>query len=254
MAAYQREITRLQCCGRSAIYFLVNSDSAKNKQLSNYPKVTLAWSDSSHYKYVTISGTARVTNDREKIAELWEKTDAAWWDNAEDPDIRPAGQCAGLDFGRIARAERRFDAALQQLDRAAKLSSQAEILIERARTLEQAGDASAAGASWTLVLQRDPKFEEAMARLGRLAWQRRAPVEAEGFLERAVACGGHATAWFDLGLLRQDMRKFGSAAEAYRRVLEMRPDAPEAAVNLGVVLQETGDTTEPWQPIHWPMV
>jgi cytochrome c-type biogenesis protein CcmH/NrfG len=37
------------------------------------------------------------------------------------------------------------------------------------------------------------------------------------------------------------MRKFGSAAEAYRRVLEMSPDAPEAAVNLGVVLQETGD-------------
>jgi len=29
-----------------------------------------------------------VTNDREKIAELWEKTDAAWWDNADDPEIR----------------------------------------------------------------------------------------------------------------------------------------------------------------------
>ncbi|WP_095081888.1 tetratricopeptide repeat protein [Mesorhizobium sophorae] len=154
---------------------------------------------------------------------------------------RPDNVPALIMACRIARAERRFDAALQQLDRAAKLSSQAEILIERARTLDQAGDASAAGASWTLVLQRDPKFEEAMARLGRLAWQRRAPVEAEGFLERAVAGGGHATAWFDLGLLRQDTRKFGSAAEAYRRVLEMRPDAPEAAVNLGVVLQETGD-------------
>ncbi|WP_244277639.1 pyridoxamine 5'-phosphate oxidase family protein [Mesorhizobium erdmanii] len=72
----------------NAIYFLVNDDSAKNKQLSTYPKVTLAWSDSSHYKYVTISGPAVVTNDRRRIAELWEKTDAAWWDNAEDPDIR----------------------------------------------------------------------------------------------------------------------------------------------------------------------
>jgi general stress protein 26 len=72
----------------NAIYFLVNGDSAKNEQLSNYPKVTLAWSDSSHYKHVTISGPAAVTNDREKIAELWEKTDAAWWDNADDPEIR----------------------------------------------------------------------------------------------------------------------------------------------------------------------
>ncbi|WP_051371375.1 pyridoxamine 5'-phosphate oxidase family protein [Mesorhizobium loti] len=72
----------------NAFYFLVNDDSAKNKQLSKYPKVTLAWSDSSHYKYVTISGPASVTNDRKKIAELWEKTDAAWWDNADDPKIR----------------------------------------------------------------------------------------------------------------------------------------------------------------------
>jgi general stress protein 26 len=72
----------------NAIYFLVNNDSAKNEQLSNYPKVTLAWSDSSHYKYVTVSGPAAVTNDREKIAELWEKTDAAWWANANDPEIR----------------------------------------------------------------------------------------------------------------------------------------------------------------------
>ncbi|TJX73164.1 MAG: general stress protein [Mesorhizobium sp.] len=71
-----------------AIYFLVNEDSAKNEQLAKYPKVTLAWSDSSHYKYVTISGSAAVTNDRGKIAELWEKTDKAWWESASDPEIR----------------------------------------------------------------------------------------------------------------------------------------------------------------------
>ncbi|PBB65940.1 general stress protein [Mesorhizobium sp. WSM4312] len=72
----------------NAIHFLVNDDSEKNKQLATYPKVTLAWSDSSHYKYVTISGSAVVTNDRKKITDLWEKTDAAWWDNADDPEIR----------------------------------------------------------------------------------------------------------------------------------------------------------------------
>ncbi|MER9408124.1 tetratricopeptide repeat protein [Mesorhizobium caraganae] len=93
-------------------------------------------------------------------------------------------------------------------------------------------------------MQRDPKSGEAAARFGRLAWQRRAAVEAEGLLERAVAGGGHPSARFDLGLVRQDMRKFGSAAQVYRRVLEMSPDAPEAAVNLGVVLQETGDLDE----------
>ncbi|MGT2468369.1 tetratricopeptide repeat protein [Mesorhizobium atlanticum] len=37
------------------------------------------------------------------------------------------------------------------------------------------------------------------------------------------------------------MRKFEAAAEAYRQVLAKSPDAAEAAVNLGIVLQETGD-------------
>ncbi|ESX60083.1 hypothetical protein X760_18110 [Mesorhizobium sp. LSHC422A00] len=157
---------------------------------------------------------------------------------------RPDNAPALILACRIARAEGRFEAAFQFLDRAARLSSQAEMLVERARTFDQAGDAPAASASWTLVLQRDPKSGEAAARLGRLAWQRRAAVEAEGLLERAVAGGGHPSAWFDLGLVRQDMRKFGSAAQAYRRVLEMSPAPREAAVNLGVVLQETGDLDE----------
>ncbi|MER8824062.1 MULTISPECIES: tetratricopeptide repeat protein [unclassified Mesorhizobium] len=168
--------------------------------------------------------------------------------------VRPDNVPALILACRIARAEGRFEAALQQLDRAAKLSLQAEILIERARTLDQAGDAPAARECWTLVLQRDPKSQEAAARLGRLAWQRGAPAEAEGFLERAVAGGGHPAAWFDLGLVRQDMRKFGSAAQAYRRVLKMSPDAREAAVNLGVVLQEVGDLDGPWLRIRLPTV
>ncbi|MER9946621.1 tetratricopeptide repeat protein [Mesorhizobium sp. M0047] len=156
---------------------------------------------------------------------------------AARPDNVPALVLAG----RIARAEGRLEVALQQLDRAARLSSQAGILVERARTLDQAGDTSAAEVSWTLVLQKDSKSAEAMARLGRLAWERGATSDAEAFLERAVAGDRHPTAWFDLGLVRQDMGKFGSAAQAYRKVLEMSPDAAEAAVNLGVVLQETGD-------------
>lgn len=72
----------------NAIYFLVNSDSAKNDQLERFSKVTLAWSDNSNYKYVTISGVAKATNDRATIKRVWEETDKAWWDSAEDPDIR----------------------------------------------------------------------------------------------------------------------------------------------------------------------
>ncbi|WP_313196122.1 pyridoxamine 5'-phosphate oxidase family protein [Shinella zoogloeoides] len=72
----------------NAIFFLVNAESAKNGQLERFPKVTMAWSNNSSYKYVTISGHAKVTNDRSKIEQLWEKTDEAWWDSAQDPEIR----------------------------------------------------------------------------------------------------------------------------------------------------------------------
>ncbi|MGD9481362.1 pyridoxamine 5'-phosphate oxidase family protein [Shinella sp. G-2] len=74
--------------GENSIYFLVNADSAKNAQLERFPKVTMAWSDNSGYKYVTMSGQAKVGNDRSKIEQLWEKTDEAWWDTPQDPDIR----------------------------------------------------------------------------------------------------------------------------------------------------------------------
>lgn len=72
----------------NAIYFLVNADGAKNDQLERFPKVTMAWSNNSGYKYVTVSGHAKVSNDRSTIERLWEKTDKAWWNNAQDPEIR----------------------------------------------------------------------------------------------------------------------------------------------------------------------
>lgn len=72
----------------NAIYFLVNAEGAKNAQLERFPKVTMAWSDNSGYKYVTVSGHANVSDDRSKIERLWEKTDEAWWDTPEDPEIR----------------------------------------------------------------------------------------------------------------------------------------------------------------------
>jgi cytochrome c-type biogenesis protein CcmH/NrfG len=37
------------------------------------------------------------------------------------------------------------------------------------------------------------------------------------------------------------LRDYGSAAEAYRKAIEIKPDHAEAALNLGVVLQESGD-------------
>ena len=61
---------------------------AKDEQIERFSKVTLAFADTHAHDYVAITGTATVSNDRAKIAELWTGTDRAWWDDADDPDIR----------------------------------------------------------------------------------------------------------------------------------------------------------------------
>ena len=72
-------------------------------------------------------------------------------------------------------------------------------------------------------------------------------------LERAVTGDAPASVWFDLGLARQDLRDYRGAATAYRKAIELKPDHAEAALNLGVVLQEFGDSTAPCAPTRKPI-
>ena len=61
-------------------------------------------------------------------------------------------------------------------------------------------------------------------------------------LEHAVAIDGlFAEGWYSLALLLQDRQQHRAAAEAYRQVLRARSDHHEAALNLGVALQELGE-------------
>jgi general stress protein 26 len=71
-----------------AIYFLVDVDGMKDDQIEEFPIVTMAFADTSGYKFVSITGTATVTNDRAKIAELWTPDNKAFWDSKDDPGIR----------------------------------------------------------------------------------------------------------------------------------------------------------------------
>ncbi|MBJ3783456.1 pyridoxamine 5'-phosphate oxidase family protein [Devosia sediminis] len=71
-----------------AIYFLTDLEGHKLTEIDNYPHVSLAWADNGGHKYVVIAGEAEVSNDRAKIADLWSDFDKAWWDDANDPQIR----------------------------------------------------------------------------------------------------------------------------------------------------------------------
>lgn len=72
----------------NAIYFLTDAASAKDDEVESRPQVGLAFSDTGGQKYVSVSGTAEVSNDRERIRELWSTPAKAWWDSPDDPDIR----------------------------------------------------------------------------------------------------------------------------------------------------------------------
>jgi tetratricopeptide (TPR) repeat protein len=156
---------------------------------------------------------------------------------------RPGNAAAHLLAARIARAAADFDGALSHLDRAIATAPQREVFIEKARTLDQAGQRSQARAAWQAILKVVPHNTEAAARLGRLAWEDGDLAGASTLLERAAAGSDDAppSLWFDLGLVRQDLHDHGGSAAAYRKAIEIKPDHAEAALNLGVVLQELGD-------------
>jgi tetratricopeptide (TPR) repeat protein len=154
---------------------------------------------------------------------------------------RPDNAAAQLLAGRIARAIGDFDNALAHLDRAIAIAPQREAFVEKARTLDQAGFRAQAREAWQAILKVIPQHQEAAGRLGRLAWEDGDYAAAASFLERATANEALASVWFDLGLVRQDMRDYGPAEAAYRQALGIKPDYAEAALNLGIVLQESGD-------------
>jgi tetratricopeptide (TPR) repeat protein len=159
---------------------------------------------------------------------------------------RPDNAAAQLLAARVARAAGDFGDALAHLDRVIAIAPQREAFLEKARTLDQAALRQAdlrprAHEAWRAILDVIPGNPEAAARLGRFAFDDGDLALAVSLLERAVAGEVPSSVWFDLGLVRQDLRDHTGAVTAYRKAIEHKPDYAEAALNLGVVLQESGD-------------
>lgn len=72
----------------NAIYFLTDARRHKDDEIARNPNVNLSFADAGEQKYVSVTGTAEVSNDRAKIRELFSMPAKAWWDSAEDPNIR----------------------------------------------------------------------------------------------------------------------------------------------------------------------
>ena len=72
----------------NAVYFLTDVESHKDDEILRWPNVNLAFAESKGQKYVSVTGEATVSNDRERIRELWSTPAKAWWASANDPAIR----------------------------------------------------------------------------------------------------------------------------------------------------------------------
>ncbi|MDB5655703.1 MAG: ral stress protein [Tardiphaga sp.] len=72
----------------NTIFFLSDARRHKDDEIAANPHVNLSFADAGDMKFVSVSGTAVVSNDRAKIKELFSTPAKAWWDSAEDPNIR----------------------------------------------------------------------------------------------------------------------------------------------------------------------
>jgi general stress protein 26 len=73
---------------QEAIYFLTDVRHHKDNEIEADHNVCLAFADSSSLQYVSVTGIATVSNDRDKIAELWSVAARVFWDSKDDPNIR----------------------------------------------------------------------------------------------------------------------------------------------------------------------
>lgn len=85
---YSRPMATQEAEFDGTLYFLTSKKSGKISDLLNFPKVNLAYSHPGKNSFVSISGRAQLLNDREKIDELWNPINAAFFpDGKDDPDI-----------------------------------------------------------------------------------------------------------------------------------------------------------------------
>src|SRR5271166_4704206 len=72
----------------NAIYFLTDVDAGKVDEVNQNDNVCLAFADPKGRRYVSVTGQAKLSNERSKIKQLWSIADKAFWRDENDPAIR----------------------------------------------------------------------------------------------------------------------------------------------------------------------
>lgn len=72
----------------NAIYFLTDISGHKDDEIDAHHDVCLAFQQTSSGKYLSLTGAARVLDDRALIKDLWSIAAEAWWEGPDDPSVR----------------------------------------------------------------------------------------------------------------------------------------------------------------------
>lgn len=70
------------------IYFLTDQRHHKDDEIQINDNICLAFADTGRQRYLSVTGTATVLDDRARVHDLWDASDKAYWDDENDPDIR----------------------------------------------------------------------------------------------------------------------------------------------------------------------
>lgn len=70
------------------LWFFTNASSHKVSEIARLPKVNVSFADPANQHYVSITGTAQLVRDRQKIEELWKPEFKMWFpEGKDDPEI-----------------------------------------------------------------------------------------------------------------------------------------------------------------------
>ena len=79
-----RPMSIQEVCDQGNFWFISPSDSDKNQEIENDPRVQLFISNTSNYEFLSVYGKASISRDREKIDQYWNDIAKAWFSEGKD--------------------------------------------------------------------------------------------------------------------------------------------------------------------------
>jgi general stress protein 26 len=83
-----RPMSVQKVCDQGNFWFLSDNDSTHNQEIDNDPRVQLFFGNTSDAEFMSIYGIATISNDKDKIDELWTPVIKAWFPEGKtDPRV-----------------------------------------------------------------------------------------------------------------------------------------------------------------------